>query len=269
MHREHELDVASTGEPADGAADAAHCLAVALSTMQREQDPPWSGGRHRRPQEACACDRPEQGVDHRVPGHQHPVHGHALGEQVLRVPGGGTEVQSRQPGDESSVRLFRERGPLVACAEPGLHVRYRDALIEACESATQGGGRVALDEHPIRAERGDRSADPAHELSRQVGEALLRGHDVEVDVGLELELLEHLVEHLPVLAGRHHDALGATPSAQLGHNRRKLDHLGAGTEDGDHSHGGAPSRARRRVFAHAVRPRTRCDQATSDAIAHR
>ncbi len=100
-------------------------------------------------------------------------------------------------------------------------------------------------------------------------EPLLRRHDVEIDIGLELELLEHLIEHLPVLAGRHHDAFGAGVSAERRHDRRELDHLGSGTEDGDHPHCGASSRVTRPVFVHDVRPRMRRTQARSDATAQR
>ena len=61
-------------------------------------------------------DRPEEGVDHRVPGHENVLLRHALREQVGCVPLGRTEVQGRESGNEPAIDLFGERRPVVAGA---------------------------------------------------------------------------------------------------------------------------------------------------------
>ncbi len=146
---------------------------------------------------------------------------------------------------------------------------HGDALVEARKRTAEGCRRVALYENPVGLHGDDRSGDSPHELRRQIRKALLRSHDVEVDVRLELELLEHLIEHLPVLAGRYDYALGACRFSERGHDGRQLDHLGASAEHGDDSHGGAASRATRRVFDQVVRPPMRRIQAMSEATAQR
>ncbi len=137
MNWKHDLDVAPAGEPPDRVADVAHGFALTLSAVQREEDPSRSGGRHRLPQEAYTLDRPEQGVDHRVPGHQHAVLGYALCAQVVRVPPGRTEVNVRQPRDEPAVRFFGERGSLVARAKAGLDVPHGHARVEGRQRSAE------------------------------------------------------------------------------------------------------------------------------------
>ncbi len=55
VHREDDLDVAAAREPAHRLADAAHRLAVALATVNREQDAPRPGPRAPAGRSACAC----------------------------------------------------------------------------------------------------------------------------------------------------------------------------------------------------------------------
>ncbi len=112
----HDFDVVPVGEPPHGVTDAAHGVAVALSPVQGEQNPPRAAERHGVLENACMLHRPEEGIDHGIAGYENPVVRHTLRAEVGGVPLGRTEVEGRQPGDEPAVGLFGERRPLIARA---------------------------------------------------------------------------------------------------------------------------------------------------------
>lgn len=63
-------------------------------------------------------------------------------------------------------------------------------------------------------------------------ERLARLHDVQVVIRLDAEDIEHLIEHFTVLCGNADDGLGVLVLFQCVYERRHLDGLRAGAENG-------------------------------------
>ena len=108
-----------------------------------------------------------------------------------------------------------------------------DALVEARERTAEGSSSYRPGRESSRAAR--RSIvrpSPRIELAGEIGKALLRSHDVEIDVRARARrLLEHLIEHLPVLAGRDERRTRTRlRSRSAAHDGGELDHLGASAE---------------------------------------
>src|SRR5690606_30540433 len=71
---------------------------------------------------------------------------------------------------------------------------------------------------------------------QHAGNDLLRAlpgtHQVEIVVRLDIESLQHLVEHLPVLPGHRHAQVEAGVAAELFYHRRHFNRLRPGAEHG-------------------------------------
>ena len=216
------------GQPSDGPQHAVEGLAEAL--------PPVRGDEHeiflRRGTLARGelLERVHDGVSGQV---------HASGWRALRPQGGRGPLRRREIGagddvDDASVHLLRERPVQVPGAQAGLDVPDGDAAVEGGDRSAHRRGRVALDEEPVgpalRQQRIERAEDPRRELAR----GLVVAHQVEIDVGRQVEQLEDLVEHLAMLRGRAEDDVEAVRlRAQPLNHGRHLDGLGPRPHDHD------------------------------------
>jgi hypothetical protein len=123
-------------------------------------------------------------------------------------------------------------GQGVVRAQAGFDVGHRHSFVEARQRCGERGGGVALDDQPIRSHLAQHARDPLEYGGCHIAEILSLSHDVEVMVGLDLEYVEHLVQHLPMLTGdAGHLAHAGLPLQRLYH-WGQLDRFGAGAEDG-------------------------------------
>ena len=70
-----------------------------------------------------------------------------------------------------------------------------------CQARGEGRGRVAVDEDQVRGSLGENLVQTLDQPRCEPCQILSRPHDIEIDVGLDLEEGEHLVEHLAMLRG--------------------------------------------------------------------
>jgi hypothetical protein len=82
-----------------------------------------------------------------------------------------------------------------------------------------------LDDHRGRRVRRDGGTEPLDGPRGERRQVLVRAHEAEVGVRDDAEHAEHLIEHLPVLAGGHHHGPQGPTAWQLLDDRRKLDDL--------------------------------------------
>ena len=143
--------------------------------------------------------------------------------------------QIAQPVCQLSVHLLRKRAVFVVAAQPGLHVSDRDLMIVGCKRGGQAAACVPVHQYKVRANNPDNLLHPAQHRSRDRGQALPLAHDIQVIVRQQTEDLQHLVEHLPVLAGHANRASNVRTFLQFPDQRRHFDGLRPGAEYAEHT----------------------------------
>jgi hypothetical protein len=198
-------------------ADVLQGLAKILSPMRCDQEESGAGlrkelganrpGSYPLAQQGCQPRRWRQpchlvqGIDDRVAGNQDAPLGDPLIEQVLAGPLGRSQVEVGNDSHHPAVHLLREGLPLVVGTQAGLHMGHCDSRIKGSQGCSSGGGGISLDYYPVRL------LSPQERLQgRQYGGGNPAGclvwlHEVEVIVRDNGKELEHLVQHLTVLAG--------------------------------------------------------------------
>ena len=183
-------------------------------------------------------ERVQQRVDHRVAGDVDARGVDAFAQQVVARLGGRREVQVGNHGGEPAVHFLRPGRVDVAGAQSGFDVADGDFGIERGQRGGEGGGRVALHQHAVGPEIGIHLAQPFQHGGRDVGQPLAIPHHVQVPVGGDGEQVQHLIQHLPVLRGDADEGCDVGGFDEAPDDRRHLDGLGAGADDGQDSHAG-------------------------------
>ena len=114
----------------------------------------------------------------------------------------------------------------VVAAKSRLDVPYGNLAVVGSESRAESRGGVALDQDDVGLEA---KAGVFHRIDHAAGEhaqGLVRTHDVQVEVRLDLEVLEHLIEHRAMLTRVHHGRFEFSRSAaQIVDHEGELDGL--------------------------------------------
>jgi hypothetical protein len=97
-----------------------------------------------------------------------------------RAPRRRREVHVREHARHPPQDLLRERPPLVAAAQPRLHVADLHTLEEADQRAEEDGRRVALHQHQVGAVLPHQAAQPVQAAVGHVVQVLPLLHDAEV-----------------------------------------------------------------------------------------
>jgi len=110
---------------------------------------------------------------------------------------------------------------------------HRDLLIESGERRSHRRRGIAVHQHAVGLVVCDHVVHAAQHARRQGAEALIVLHDIEAEVRLEIEQIEHLRDHLLVLAGRADGHGESRRCLQATDERRHLDGLGPRADDGE------------------------------------
>ena len=119
---------------------------------------------------------------------------------------------------QSPIRLFRKRVLQIAATQPGLDVGDRDPGVKGRQRSGEGRCRVALHDDQVRPICGEATGHLLEHAAGQLGKRLIGAHQIQIDVGRDLEQGQHLVEHLPVLRGRDHGRLEELGLSSQGEN---------------------------------------------------
>lgn len=87
----------------------------------------------------------------------------------------------------------------VARAQARLDMAYRDSLVVGSQCTGHGGGRIAVHQHQIRLFHRQHWAQALQHVRGEVREILPRLHHIQIVMRLDLEPIQHMIEHLPVL----------------------------------------------------------------------
>ena len=226
MDRPHDLrPLGEGGDRADRARDLAH-LRVVLAPVRGDEDDRALRieAEQRRCWDAAFAHAPfggQEGVDHGV----------ARNEDVGVLRAFGEQVRARLRKLCANIRV------MVGVARPGLPPRCGGG-----QCGRRRRRRIAVYEHDVGPPLGEHALHPDEDAGRDVGQRLRPRHDVEVDVGNDLEQAQDVVQHLAVLRGDAHQRfdLGTSALQRMDH-RRHLDRVRPRPHDGQH--------AQRRVHA--------------------
>ncbi len=141
-------------------------------------------------------------------------------------------MEIRDRAGQTAVDLLRERIRSVVGAQPRFDVPDGDLAVEGREAADERRGRVPLDEHHVRADLAEDMVQCLDGVLRDLGQGLPGAHDVQIVVRRDLEDVQDLIQHLPVLRGRdRHHAKEPLFRPEADDHRSELDGVGTGPED--------------------------------------
>lgn len=217
---------------ADGAEHAVHGLAQVLAAVSRDEDEAGA----LRPLELgvgiALAHGGAQGVDAGVSGYPDLGLGLTLVQQVLLAGLRGGEVELAHDVDRLAVELLGPGAEDVVRAQTRLNVADGNLQVEARERRGEAGRGVAVDQDHVGSLVLEDGLELEQHVARHVEQRLARLHDREVVIGRHAEDVQHLVEHLAVLAGHGHDGLELILARlQLVDERAHLDCLRACAED--------------------------------------
>ena len=232
----HQLHVGEgLGQPPQGGHDVGHRFPIILPPVAGHQKDPavlvvqlveQGGGK--------AVARPDgggHGVNDRVSGDEHPV-GDVLPAQIVPIPGGGAEVQSGDAPHQPAVHLLRVGGVFVIGPQTRLYMAHLNLVVEGGQGPGKGGGGVPVDQHQVGFGLLQHPFHAQEAFGGDGGQGLPGLHDVQIKVGLELEHIQHGVQHLPVLGGDAAEGLHGGTALELGHQGGHFDGLRPGAENG-------------------------------------
>ena len=84
----------------------------------------------------------------------------------------------------------------------------RHLVIERRKRTGKGGRGITVDEHDVRLCLFEHLIQTVQTLLGDGRQRLTRLHDVQVIIRLNIENIEHLIEHLTVLRGNTHNGFG-------------------------------------------------------------
>lgn len=210
MHRIDDFEIAAGAEPRQGFADALEAAAKTFAAMAGDQEQAARAvdeiegfvepGAQRRVV-MDAVDRLQKRVDHRIAGDDDAV-GHEM--FLHEVAARGLRRRVEMFGDEidgAAVHLFRVRPLHVVGAQARFDMTDGNAFVEGGKRRCHGRGGVAMDEHHIGRHFVIEAVDLFEDQGRERIQRMAGAHQLQIVVGLDGENLEHLVEHLAVLAG--------------------------------------------------------------------
>ncbi len=153
-------------------------------------------------------------------------------QEVVTIQRRRGKMVLRQPGGQLPVHLLGIGRVDIAGTQSCFHVTDVDVLVIRSQRRDEGGRRVALKQHQLGLEFRQYRPNSGKHACGDVVEILITGHDVEVVVRPDLEGVENLVEHHPVLSGHAHPGLEDLPvGIELLYERRHLYRLRPGAEN--------------------------------------
>ncbi len=143
----------------------------------------------------------------------------------------------RQAVRERSIALLWEGGKQVVSSQSGLYVRNRHAAVEACERPTKSAAWCHPEPLSMQGERFQTQAQDQPIVAKtEAVRRLARRHHVQIEIRLDIECVQHLMQHLPMLAGDADRTLkGNRPSRRAEMRGHKLYSLRACSEDNQHA----------------------------------
>ena len=176
-----------------------------------------------------------QGINDRIARDENLLCRHILCQEVPLGSLRGGKVQGGDAARELAVHFLRERAVDIVGAEACLHMAHGNLVVVGSQRSGKGGGSIAMHQHDVRLLLLQDLVQAHHGLGGNVKEGLSCGHDIQIVVRFDLEEVQHLVKHIPVLGRhRHHGGDFLRVLLKLQHDGCHLDGLRAGAEYSHH-----------------------------------
>ncbi len=192
MHGVHQVDVIGVvlGQLAQHGENELHRPAQALSPMGGDQhDPPVEIDARQRPLAEIVWAGGDllERVDDRVAGDDDAPFDDPLAKQILAGLFGRGKMQIGHRPGHAPVDLLGKGMPFVARAQAGLDMPDADVMIEGQERGRHHGGRVPLDHDPVGGLVLEDRLQPGEHTRRQLRQALVRAHQIQIEIRMQVE----------------------------------------------------------------------------------
>jgi hypothetical protein len=104
---------------------------------------------------------------------------------------------------QSPIDFLRIWSLSIKGAESSFHVPHDDALIKCRERGRGHGRSVPLNHYYIRLVPGQVFGEAGNRAGSELCHGLVGPHQVQNEIGSDVEYAKHVVEHLMVLCSRH------------------------------------------------------------------
>ena len=171
------------------------------------------------------------GVYYRIAADQNAI-GDLFTCQIVAIACGRCKMQIGNLADQLAVHLFRERRVFIVGAQTGFYMSDRDLVIKCCKCTGKGGRSVAMYQNDIRLGLFQHGIQTMQRLFGNGCKRLTLLHDIQIIVGLDIENIQHLIEHLTMLCRYTDNALGMLVLLQCVDQRSHLNRFRTGAENG-------------------------------------
>jgi hypothetical protein len=238
MNRIHDLHIRQVSDFAERGADLLKTPAEAFAPVGSHHDQLTAGVETRPvatayliPLESFA--NIENRVNPGVSGYRYASRIYSFGPQIRSRPRRSGEVKSAETAHNHAIHLFRERLGDVPGPQPGLYMPDWNFGIKGGQRSGQSADRISLNQDQIRSIRSQNRFQFRQNQAGSRGEGLARPHGIQIVVRFNLEDLENLVEHGPVLGRDANSNVKATIAfiTEIPDYRTQFDGFGSGSKD--------------------------------------
>ena len=134
-----------------------------------------------------------------------------------------------------SVHFLRPWTVNIVCPKSCLDMPHRNLLIKSGQCRCRGSSRIPMNQNNIRSCFLQYIPHTSQHPCRNIVQILSLLHDIQIIIRFDVEYLQHLIQHFPMLSGyAHHSLYPFWLFLEFFHQRSHLDCLRTGAEDQHH-----------------------------------
>ena len=173
-----------------------------------------------------------QGIDDRIARDENGLRRNVFCQQIGLRRARRRKIEVGDAARQTAVHLLRERRILIVRAQTSLDVADSRLMVISRKCTGKCRRRISVNEHDIRFFLRQDLVKAHHSPRRDIKKRLASRHDVEIMIRLDMEEVEHLIEHFAVLGGNGHYRFNRLRVLlELQDNRSHLDGLRTRAED--------------------------------------
>ena len=141
----------------------------------------------------------------------------------------------RQTPRQQPIHLLRPWAINIMCTQTSFHMSHRYLLIKSSQSCSCRSGSIPMYQYHIGLYLFQYITHTGQHTSGHIIQILSLLHDIQIIIRFDVEYLQHLIQHFPMLSGyAHHSLYPFWLFLEFFHQRSHLDCLRTGAEDQHH-----------------------------------